>query len=58
MKIKITKNTSPKSWYRDRIGEIFNVLEIDEKQKRYIVHKGRICDSFIDFDDCEIFECS
>jgi len=54
MKVKIIKSKSPSSWYFTRIGEIFNVLETHKDQKHYIVHKGRILDSFIDFDDCEV----
>jgi len=54
MKIKIITSKSPSSWYYNRIGEIFNVLETNEDKKHYVVHKGRLLDSFVDFDDCEI----
>ena len=54
MKIRIIKNSKPKSWYKDMIGEEFEVLETNEKQKHYIVEKGRILNSFIEFEDCEI----
>ena len=54
MKIKITKNTYPLSWYKDRIGETFNVIETRDDLKHHVVHKGRLIDSFVRFDDCEI----
>jgi len=56
MKIEIIKCTKPKSWYKNRIGERFNVLEVDEKNESYIVHKGRILDSFVIASDCKIIE--
>ena len=52
MKIKIIKNTRPSSWYRERLHQVFEVLEIDTDNRRYIVHKGRILEAFVDFDDC------
>lgn len=54
MKIKIIKSTEPQSWYKEKIGEIFEVLEIDEKNERYIIYKGRVLCSYVDFADCEI----
>lgn len=61
MRIKITKCTLPKSWYKDRIGEIFVVIEesTDVKgNKTYIVHKGTQLDSFVLDSDCEIIPLS
>lgn len=54
MKVKIIKCNKPQSWYRGFIGKIFEVLETNEDQKHYVVHKGRLLNSYIDFDDCEV----
>lgn len=53
-KIKIISSSMPLSWYRDRIGETFEVLKTDNVNKRYIVHIGRVIESFVCFDDCKI----
>jgi len=55
MDIKITGCRKPKSWYRERIGEAFRVLEesIDmDGKKIYIVHKGKITNSYVEAKDC------
>lgn len=57
MKIRITKNTMPLSWYRDMIGKTFDVIDTRNDLKHYVVHRGRLCDSFVRFDDCEIIKC-
>ena len=54
MRIRITKNTSPLSWYRDMIGKEFDVIETNDDKQHYVVHKGRLVDSYIQFCDCEI----
>lgn len=54
MKIKIKKSGGIHSWYRDKIGKIYEVLEDNSAKKHYIVHKGRIIDSFVNYDDCEV----
>jgi hypothetical protein len=59
MDIKITGFTEPKSWYRERIGDVFEVLEELKDiagNKVYIVHKGRILNSYVDARDCEVCE--
>ena len=60
MDIKITGCTEPKSWYRQRMGDVFEVLEESKDvsgNKVYIVHKGRVLNSFVDARDCVIMEC-
>lgn len=55
MNIKVTGVTEPQSWYRDRIGDVFEVLEESKNvsgDKIYIVHKGRVLNSFVDARDC------
>lgn len=52
MRIKIVKCSSPQSWYKDRVGEVMKVLETEEEEKRYIIYKGRLLNSFVLFDDC------
>lgn len=56
MKIKIVRNMMPSSWYRDMIGKVFEVLETNQKENHYIVHKGRVLNSFIRFCDCEVVD--
>ena len=59
MKIKITGCTEPKSWYRERIGQTFKVLEESKDiigNKVYIVHKGHMTNSYVEAKDCVIVE--
>ena len=59
MKIKITKCSNANLWYNDRIGEIFNVSDEDPViEDHYEVHLKGVLSGLVDFDDCEIFECS
>jgi hypothetical protein len=59
MHIKITGSGESKSWYRERIGDVFEVLEESKDingNKVYIVHKGRILNSYVDARDCVVCE--
>jgi len=59
MKIRVIKNKYPQSWYRERIGETFEVLEVSKDvqgEKIYIVGKGRLTNSFVSVEDCVIVE--
>jgi hypothetical protein len=52
MKIKIIKCSSDNYWYKDYIGEIFNVLE--SESKAFKVEYKSICDYFVQHEDCKI----
>lgn len=59
MKLKITKHTEPKAWYRNNIGDYFDILEESKDvdgNKVYITHKGRMVNSFVDARDCDVIE--
>ena len=56
MKVKIIKCRNNYMWYAERIGEIFDVLETNDKEGWYIVMKGKLTDAFIRFSDCEIVD--
>jgi hypothetical protein len=59
MKVKITKCSNDNWWYNDRIGEIFTPInDGDPHSSKYEVNLPGDHIGFIDFDDCEIFECS
>ena len=54
MKIKITSSKFVLNWYHGRIGETFEVAEVDKRDRDYGVFGGVIDVSFVSFDDCEI----
>jgi hypothetical protein len=60
MLVKIIKQPKyPQSWYYDRVGQVFDVLE--EKHDSdgkliYIVQKSRVLNTYIDASDCEIIK--
>lgn len=54
--IEIIKCTKPNGWYRKIIGRRFEILEINEKERYYVVKRGRIINSYVEFDDCIIIK--
>lgn len=59
MDIKVTGFTEPKSWYRERVGDTFTVLEESKDidgNKVYVVGKTHIIVSYVDARDCVILE--
>jgi hypothetical protein len=60
MLVKIIKQPKyPESWYYDRVGQLFEVVEEGElfdKTPIYIVKKGRVLNTYIDKTDCELIE--
>ncbi len=57
MDVEIKSFTKPKSWYRECIGQVYEVLEESKNRdgkKIYVVNKGRTLDSYIEARDCEI----
>lgn len=54
MKVKVVRNIMPHSWYKDRIGETFEVIRVNEEEKHYVIQEGRVLISFICFDDAEV----
>jgi hypothetical protein len=57
MDVEITGFTQSSSWYRERIGQVFEVIEESKDidgNKVYVVHKGRVVNSYIEAKDCEI----
>ena len=59
MNIKVTGCKEPKGWYRNRVGDVFEVLEESKSiwgNKVYIVHRGRMLNSFVDARDCVVLD--
>lgn len=59
MKIKVTNSEYPHSWYINRIGEVFDVIEESKTfdgKPMFIVYKGRLLNSYVSKCDCEIIE--
>jgi uncharacterized protein YdeI (BOF family) len=58
MKVKIIKSSGDRYWYRDKIGEIYEVDIWDEDN--YVVIKSAKdddCNNYIiDKEDCELYE--
>ena len=54
MKIKITKSGGSYSWYRNKIGETFNVLKTNYKEEHHVVYESVAEDRYVCFSDCEI----
>lgn len=55
MDIKVTGFTEPKSWYRNRIGDTFKVLEESKDidgNKVFVVGKTHIIINYVDARDC------
>ena len=50
MKIEITGCSSPMYWYRDNIGEVFEVLK--EEKSRYIIEDRIIYTRWVEKTDC------
>jgi hypothetical protein len=59
MDIQVTGFTEPKSWYRERVGSVFKVLEESKDidgNKVYIVAKSHIIVSYVDARDCIVLD--
>jgi len=55
MDIQVTGFTEPKSWYRNRIGDVFTVLEESKDidgNKVYVVGRTHIIINYVDARDC------
>lgn len=53
-KLKIKSCKSPKFWYADKIGQLFDIIDGKTGPLGYLVFKGRLCDYYVNFDDAEI----
>lgn len=57
MRVKITKSSGERYWYKHRIGETFTVFA--KYSHGYLVKEfesSKVADSFIDFCDCEVVQ--
>lgn len=54
IKVKVVKSASSNYWYKNHIGEVFEVRKYDERD--YWVNSGFAYSWYIDMDDCEVIE--
>lgn len=55
--VEIERFTEPKSWCREKIGKVLEVLGESKDingNKVYIVHKGRVVNNYVEARDCKI----
>ncbi len=56
LKIKVIKSNFVLNWYHNQIGSVFEVAEVDKKDRDVLVFRGPSIVSPVNFDDCEIID--